>query len=164
MDAFTLKEIRLLRWKTKNGSTCTSWKSGTLTVPVAVFRNTSALYLRLPLCSVIIFSGCLCFLFCDQNAFKVWALSREDDRGKQSMFHHSWDWTKPPRRHWDCQENDQNGKGNKLNSCRGFLQVNMWFFFSFILVFNIQFTPAEANVMLQFNILVARLDHCFEWF
>ena len=49
-------------------------------------------------------SGC-------QNAAEVRAVSREDDRRLQPVFHHSRDRTEPPGRPGDSQENDQDGKG-----------------------------------------------------
>lgn len=55
-----------------------------------------------------------CFLFCGQNAFRVRAVSRSDDRRKPPVLHYRWNWTKSPGRHWDCQENDQDGKGKNI--------------------------------------------------
>lgn len=119
-----LKWIRLLRWTTNRksvhilvvqhvngpGSAC----PGTTHRCPSV--HSSANQLHSPRDS--------CFLFFAKHASKVWAVSRSNDRREPSVLHHCRNWTKPPGRHWDCQENDQNGKGNKLDTCGFILNVN----------------------------------------
>lgn len=121
MDAFILKEIPATTATLiyRGGSRGTSWLCMTLTVPVV---DPGGHFLVV----FISFSGCTCFLFYQQNAVRVWAVSRSYDRREPSMFHHSWDWTEPPGRHWDRKENDQNGKGNvkkKAHTYRSFMYI-----------------------------------------
>lgn len=112
-------EWLLLFWKKvhdcyvdhKGGSCGTSCLCMTLTVPV-IYPGWHFVVV------FITFTGCTCLLFYQQNAVRVWAVSRSYDRREPSVFHHSWDWTEPPGRHWDRKENDKNGKGNVKKQTR----------------------------------------------
>lgn len=95
----------------KGGSCGTSCLCMTLTDPV-IYPGWHFLVV------FITFTGCTRFLFYQQNAVRVWAVSRSYDRREPSVFHHSWDWTEPPGRHWDRKENDKNGKGNVKKQTR----------------------------------------------
>lgn len=124
------KEILLLRRATKRKS----WMCSPLTVPVGFSRHTSQLSLRATLCKILLPTVVFRFLFCEQNAFKVRAVSRSNDRRKPPVLHHRWNWSKPPGRHWDCQENDQDGKGNKMDTYGFVFNVNRVSFCLFLTV------------------------------